>query len=234
MAASTPGIGRPLRVVFCLPGRSFSSKFLRSWTNLVGYCGENHIGFALTQSDISIPNLFYVRNLCLGGSVERGESQKPFNGEVDYTHLMWIDSDIIFTPAQFQHLIDRDCDIISGLYMLEGVGEFAAVREWDKEYFRTHGSFQFMKPQEISGQANPIEVAYAGMGFMLVKRGVFEALTYPWFRPIEQRIGNMVDVSPEDSSFCLRVREKGFKIFVDPAVIVGHEKKVILGPARLS
>jgi GT2 family glycosyltransferase len=31
----------------------------------------------------------------------------------------------------------------------------------------------------------------------------------------------------EDVSFCLRAREKGFKVHVDPKVVVGHEKKVI-------
>lgn len=73
-----------------------------------------------------------------------------------------------------------------------------------------------------------VEVAYTGMGFMLVKRGVFEKLEYPWFRPIEKKIGDMVDFTMEDVAFCLRAKEAGFKIFIDPAVKVGHEKNVVL------
>jgi len=73
-----------------------------------------------------------------------------------------------------------------------------------------------------------LEVAYNGMGFMLVKRGVFESLDYPWFRPIEKQIGEMVDFTMEDVGFCLRAKENGFGVFIDPLVRVGHEKKVVL------
>ena len=65
------------------------------------------------------------------------------------------------------------------------------------------------------------------MGFMLVKKGVFESLAYPWFRPLEKRIGDMTDFTMEDVSFCLRAKEKGFKVYIDPQVRLGHEKRVI-------
>ncbi len=32
----------------------------------------------------------------------------------------------------------------------------------------------------------------------------------------------------EDVSFCLRAKENGFKIHIDPAIRVGHEKKIVL------
>jgi hypothetical protein len=217
------------RVIFCVPGRSFSPLFLESWTNLVGYCIRAGIQFAVSGSRVGIANLFDVRNLCLGGHVSKGENQKPFNGEVNYTHLMWIDSDIIFNQDQFQRLLNRDRDIISGLYHMAGPKqEFAAVRELDNEYFSKNFSFQYLRQSDIDGHSEPLEVSYAGLGFMLIKKGVVEALTYPWFRPLEQRVGNLVDIYSEDVSFCLRVREAGFKIFVDPTVILGHEKTTIL------
>jgi GT2 family glycosyltransferase len=73
-----------------------------------------------------------------------------------------------------------------------------------------------------------IEVSYTGMGFMLVRKEVFESLEYPWFRPLEKRIGDMVDFTMEDVAFCLKAKEKGFGIFVDTGVRVGHEKRVVL------
>ena len=63
---------------------------------------------------------------------------------------------------------------------------------------------------------------------MLVKKGVFENMKYPWFQPIEKRIGDMVDFTMEDVAFCLRAKEKRFKIWIDPQVRVGHEKKITL------
>ena len=111
---------------------------------------------------------------------------------------------------------------------MEGGCQFATVREWDEEFFKANGSFQFLTPADIASQQGLINVAYTGMGFMLIKRGVFEAIEYPWFKPIEKRIGHMVDFTMEDVAFCLRAREKGFKILIDPAVRVGHEKGVVL------
>jgi len=34
-------------------------------------------------------------------------------------------------------------------------------------------------------------------------------------------------VGGEDISFCLRAKEKGFKIYIDPLIKVGHEKKIV-------
>ena len=162
--------------------------------------------------------------------------QIPFNGKIDYDYIMWIDSDILFKPQQFARLLSHDRDIVSGLYRMEGGGAYATVTDWDEECFRQHGHFRFLIPEDIksfnsqSAIANPqlLEVAYTGMGFMLVKKGVFESMEYPWFRPVEKRIGEMVDFTMEDVAFCLRAREKGFTVLIDPAVRVGHEKKITL------
>jgi GT2 family glycosyltransferase len=37
----------------------------------------------------------------------------------------------------------------------------------------------------------------------------------------------MVDFTTEDVAFCLRAREKGYTVYVDPQVRVGHEKKIV-------
>jgi GT2 family glycosyltransferase len=183
--------------------------------------------------------------MCLGADVIRGKNQKPFDEKLQYDYLLWIDSDIIFRPEHLIQLLSHNDDIVSGIYMMADNKHFATVKNWDEEYFKQHGSFQFLTPQDIPNnsvqksfadkpetvnrQPFPLlEVAYTGMGFMLVKRGVFESMEYPWFRPIEIQIGNMTDFTMEDVSFCLRAQEKGYKIYIDPTVRVGHEKKVVI------
>jgi hypothetical protein len=215
----------PLKIIFCLPGSSFSGKFLECWSELLGYCVQKGIQFGVSRK--SSPNIYYVRNMCLGADNLRGANQKPFNGKVDYTHLMWIDSDILFNPGQFQALLDRNVDIASGLYLMDGGKAFAAVKDWDEEYFKKNGSFQFLTPADFQNQTGLMEVSYAGFGFMLIKRGVFEALKYPWFRPIFKQIGPAVDFTMEDVGFCLQAQEIGYKIHIDPQVRVGHEKRIV-------
>ena len=215
-----------MKIVFCLPGNNFSGKFLDSWSETLAYCFANGIQPILSRKESS--NVYYVRSMCLGADVNRGETQKPFNGQLDYDYLMWIDSDIIYHPQQIQKLINHNQDIVSGIYMMSGGRCFATVKDWDEEFFKQNGYFKFLSPEDLKDQKSLLEVAYTGMGFILVKKGVFESLTYPWFKPLEKRIGNMCDFTTEDVSFALRAREQGYKIFIDPSIRVGHEKKIVL------
>ena len=62
---------------------------------------------------------------------------------------------------------------------------------------------------------------------------VFEKIGYPWFPPIWEEIELpnkivMKDFTSEDVGFCRTAISKGFKIFIDPNIIVGHEKSRIL------
>jgi hypothetical protein len=219
-------IKKPKTIVFCLPGNSFSGNFLLCFTRLITYCIQQ--GYQFTVFCKQSCNIYYVRNMCLGGDLSKGENQKPYNGDIDYDYLMWIDSDIIFTPEQFQKLINDDKDVVSGLYRMENGTQFATVKDWDEKYFEKNLSFQFLTPEDIKDKKELFDVSYTGFGFILIKRGVFERMTYPWFKQMEQRIGNMVDMCMEDVTFCLRAKELGYKINIDPQVIVGHEKRLIL------
>jgi len=214
-------------IIFCIPGPTpgFSSNFFYGWTDLVIYCMEKGIKFSISNQYSSV--VYYARNLCLGGNVTYGKDQKPFNGQIDYTHLMWIDSDIVFNTQQFQALLDHDKDIVSGIYKMAGGDKYTTVENWDEDYFEKNGTFEFWTDESIKGKKGLIDVAYTGLGWMLVKKGVFEKLEYPWFRPIWKTFGKVHDFTSEDTAFCLLVKEKGFNIYVDPTIRVGHEKSII-------
>ena len=102
-----------MKVIFALPGRSYSGRFLQSWTELVHACLKNDIQPIMSQH--YSPVVYYARNMCLGGDNLRGVDQLPFNGQVDYDYIMWIDSDIVFSPQHFFNLLQHDKDIVSGL-----------------------------------------------------------------------------------------------------------------------
>lgn len=215
-----------LNIIFCLTGSNFSGNFLDSFTDLLHYCNQNNIPHKISRAES--PVVYFVRNKVLGGDVLRGKNQKPFNNNLDYSHLMWIDNDIIFRPEHFQVLLNHNKDIVSALYMMSDNVHFATVERWDEEFFEQNGYFPFLKIEDIKDCKDLISVDYTGFGFMLIKKDVFESLTYPWFMPIFYEIGKAYDFSSEDVSFCKRVKEKGFDIYVDPQIRVGHEKKLIL------
>ena len=218
------------KIIFCLPGREFSGRFLQCWTELVYACLQNGIQPIMSQH--YSPLLYYVRNMCLGGNNISGVDQKPFQGEVDYDYIMWIDSDIVFSPDQLFKLIDNDKDIASGLYMMQDNTNYATVETWDNDFFKKNGHFQFIDREILSTKKKPFVVDYTGFGWMLMKKGVFESLQYPWFQPIwkEYEIDGKIirDFTMEDVAFCHMIKEKGYDIWIDPTVVVGHEKMMVL------
>ena len=122
------------KIIFCLPGREFSGRFLQAWTELVYACLSKGIQPIMSQH--YSPLLYYVRNMCLGGDTVAGIDQKPFQGKFDYDYIMWIDSVIVFTPDQFFRLIDADKDIVSGLYKMQNNIHYATVEEWNHDFYK--------------------------------------------------------------------------------------------------
>ena len=218
---------KPLTVVFCIPGRTFSNSFLNCWTNLLSWCLYNNITPILSNSYDS--NVYYVRNKCLKADDRKGKSQKPFDGKLDYDYIMWIDSDMVFHPDQFKALIDMRTDIASGIYKMSNNTHYATVKDWDLEFFKKTGSFEFLTDEHLQTQKDVFPVEYNGFGWMLIKKGVLESLEYPWFRPLWQDIDDNVHTfTSEDVGFCQKAIEKGYKIYVNKKVIIGHEKSCVL------
>lgn len=233
-----------LKVVFCLPGRTFSNRFLIRWSELILHLTRTQLyDFCISNEYSSF--VTFARTKCLGASVTRGAHQKPFNGQLDYDVMVWIDSDIVFTTQQVIELIEstRAHAMVSGLYKMEGGTHYAAVRSWDDSYFLKHASFEFLTDNDVhefrqqSQGVNVMPCAYAGMGFMAIRRGVIEQLPYPWFHRDVHRIPTgspdipeMVDCCSEDVALCRNLIEKGIvpAIAVRLDLRVGHEKTVVL------
>ena len=74
-----------MKIIFCLPGASFSGRFLQCWTELLGELPKVGISFGLSQQYLC--NIYHVRTKCLGASLDRGTDQNPFGGEVGINEL---------------------------------------------------------------------------------------------------------------------------------------------------
>ena len=86
-----------------------------------------------------------------------------------------------------------------------------------------------MSSKEIENKTKPFKADYIGFGWVLIKKGVFEKLEYPWFAPRMRYIENNIqDLCSEDVAFCLDAKNAGFEIWVDPKCRVGHEKTLVI------
>ena len=223
---------RPIRVIFCMPGRTYDRTFLLAWSQLLMSCAKRGIEIVISQNYSSV--VHFARAKCLGGDARKGPGQKPFQGELDYDYIMWIDSDIVFNDEDFFKLLESPHDVTCGRYMMDDMQHFAAVRIWDTEYYRQNGTFKFLKEDDIqqyktTSRSRYMPVAYAGMGWMLIRSGIIEHLQYPWFyRPLEQIGADIRDMSSEDVAFCKNLQEIGIPIMLDTDIRVGHLKPIAL------
>jgi len=177
----------------------------------------------------------FSRMKTLGLDVLRGASQLPFNGEIDYDAWVTIDSDIVFAPEQVIQLIEdtKKYPVVSGLYRMTDMVHFAAVKEWDIDYFKKTGSFQFMTQEDIDKSEEYTTVAYNGMGFFACRKGIIENLKYPYFSypliEIEAENGKLIkDMCSEDVAFCKNLKDAGYRVVVNTKLRVGHEKMLVI------
>ena len=215
-----------LNIIFCIPGSTFSNKFLQCWTNLIFWCIQNNINPILSNDTDS--NVYFVRGKILGGSTLRGMDQKPFNGSINYDYIMFIDSDVLFKPEDVKKLLDMNENICCGAYLMNGGTHYPIVKKFDNSYFLKNGTFEFLSMQDLRNHNKPFSVEYCGMGFMLIKKNIIEQLQYPWFYAnMFEFDNNIKEFTSEDVSFCMSLTKKNFKILINPEVKVGHEKSIV-------
>jgi hypothetical protein len=143
----------------------------------------------------------------------------------DSTHLMFIDADIGWEPWHLLVMLNRDVDVIGGLYPMKTLPVKWVVNGFD-------GAEE--------GPDGLQEVSKTGTGFMLVKRHVFDKLNaHPAVKPFNNDIGLPKELDKhlktyydtavrenryysEDWTFCENWRDLGGKIWVDKRVLLRH------------
>lgn len=221
-----------MKLLFCLPGYNYSGEFLIAWTRLV--LGLKEVGHEVMVSQNYSSFVPFARAKCLGADVLRGIKQKPFDG-LEYDVLVWIDSDVLFTPEMVLELVNSQYQVTAGLYKMEDNKHFAVVKDWDVEFYKKNGSFQFMD-EDLVNRAKTISrylpVAYSGMGLMAIKKDVIDKLEYPYFWYDLQKMKNgdvdIHEMCSEDVAFCKKLSDAGIPIMVDLSIRAGHQKRITL------
>jgi hypothetical protein len=172
--------------------------------------------------------------------------------DTDATHLMFIDADITFNPADIVSMVNADKDIICGLYPKKEINwkTVAGAVKQGVEYQdlpNYTGSFVVNLVGDVAqatGDVNePMEIDNGGTGFMLIKRNVFETLkdkvpTYtndmilivdknPVKKIIHEFFATSIDevsnrLLSEDYHFCKIARQAGFKVYAAPWANLTH------------
>lgn len=137
--------------------------------------------------------------------------------ETDATHIMFIDADMIFPTYGVDRLIAQDKDIIGGLYNKRAETHTPIIFKQVGDKLENIKDF----PKNKS-----FEVDTLGTGFMLIKMDIFKKMDPPFFYygdPDEFGLKKipLFDLG-EDTTFCLKARQNGYKIWCDPTLNIGH------------
>ncbi len=148
--------------------------------------------------------------------------------ESDATHLLFLDTDLIFSAEQIERLVSHDLPITAGLYPKKQ-DQLAWVCNTLPEYGDKDAATGLQR------------ILYAGTGCLLIKREVFEAIAalfpeirydgdagepegpyWDFFRVGVCAVENRRRYLSEDWYFCEMARQAGFKVFADTQVVLKH------------
>jgi len=135
--------------------------------------------------------------------------------EPGYSHFLFIDHDVSVkeAPKIVQAMIDENEPIIGLGYPMRGDPKRYCASLWPEGLCGPFQAASEASNVPVGTERGVLPVTWAGAGFLLVQREVFEALPYPWFRHswLEQQDGDTVlsAQSPEDVGFCLHASQVG-------------------------
>lgn len=137
----------------------------------------------------------------------------------DFTHVLWLDSDMVFEPSILDDLMICGKDMVCGLFISRHNPYLNVIF---KKAFA--GEIDRFKDGEIP--SDTFQVAGCGFGCVLMKtqvlRDVMVSNRGAVFLP--------TPVLGEDLAFCERVRGVGHDIWCEPTARVGHIGSVTIWP----
>lgn len=207
---------RTTRVHICMPcyGGMLTESTFMSYIKWANTCRQ--LGIEWTIETMTNESLI---------SRARNTLVAKFLNNPDSTHIMFIDADIGWEPWHLLVMLNRDVDVIGGLYPMKSL-----PIKWVVNGFE--GAEE--------GPDGLQEVSKTGTGFMLVKRHVFEKLNaHPAVKPFANDIGLPKELDKhlrtyydtavrenryysEDWTFCENWRDLGGKVWVDKRVLLRH------------
>lgn len=164
--------------------------------------------------------------------------------QTDCSHMLSIDSDMVFDADLYSDLLKTGKDFIGAAYTKR---KFDLAKALDLAAKGIHptkaiaASYQFsvggLDSGHVERHGNLYKVGHTGMGFTLIARSWFERLSttvptylsasgdpnYPQLKAFFGRIpGARGALLNEDASFCRRVIQAGGEIWAYPSTKIGH------------
>lgn len=217
-------------IVFCIIGETISHNFMRSWTEIVGYCLMNNIKPVLSSHK---HNTFVSKTSVLSMSLDENV---PFSNKLDYDYIIYVKSSCLINVEIVKKMMDHELDVLSclssnnfNLRQTNYIEEFelSNVDINKYEYGKFEDANELLKKSEeqdisSSSSSSLLKVSYFDFNVVCIKKGVFEKMKLPWFN-YEKKVNDITG----DMYFCNKCKEHDIELYVDLKLVVNSEKNVI-------
>jgi len=150
----------------------------------------------------------------------RNTAVRMFLEHKDFTHLLFIDSDIETPLDCIDRLLALNAPIATGCYP---VTDFKGRLQW--ALLERDKLARYHMIDTLPQVDKPFEIDACGAGCLLIQRIVFDMIQFPWFKWTEEPNGQRIS---EDVFFCQKCNNVGLKVKADPTIICNHFKEVNL------
>ena len=185
-----------VRLLIAIPTNDYvHADFVVSLSKLQSELSRRHVAYDVEI--IAGTLVYYARNRLANKAINE-----------HYTHVLWLDSDMVFNEQVVDDLMEVGKDMVCGafvsrrppygpcVYTSIEKNKVAKVKDWGLKPFRVDG---------------------CGFATVLTSVDLLQAVTQKFgtcFQP--------TDYYGEDLAFCWRVKQLGYEIWCEPTVRVGH------------
>ena len=210
-------------IVFCIFGQNITTDFFRAWTELFGFCLKNNIKPILSITNVK-SNIFTAKLTCLLGEPV---NNLPFQGKIDYDYVIWLNSSCVFTIDNFKALINSGKNVVSAVSTsMNNLKNSNFIETIDTNNEEWHKEIKYTSVDDLTihkKHTNMLKVDYVDTIFLLVKKNIYENLSYPWYQ-MNSKSG---DISG-DMEFMLNCKKNQIDVFVMLDNIIGIERSLVI------
>ena len=181
-----------------------NSEFMRCLTALIMKLKDDGVNFDLEIQSGTL--VYFARDRI---------ARKAINEE--YTHVLWLDSDMVFTPEILDDLMFCGKDFVTGIYHARRKGYASCIFKTVKPNLLIERFEEYPK--------EPFVIEGCGFGCCLTSTKILRDVCVKhgtMFTPLKDY--------GEDIAFEKRARDLGYTLWCDPSVVCGHIGHITIYP----
>ena len=193
-----------MKLLIGIPSTDFLHvEFMKSLTNLILRLKDDKIDFKVHFESGTL--VYCARDNIARKAINEG-----------YTHVLWLDSDMVFTDDFLDSLMFCGKPFVCGIFHSRRKGYHSAL-------FKNIDLNELERFEEYPNE--PFMVAGCGFAGVLIETHILRDVMYrdgTCFLPMM--------AYGEDLAFCKRATEMGFEIWAEPTAVMGHVGHITIYP----